>query len=1138
MKNHTHRPIFASALLTLAALMPLSLPVVAQQGRGTIAGLVTDTSGAAVAGAQVKVTNVGTNQSFSAETTSEGLYQAPNLAVGEYTVSVEKAGFRRVNRTGLQLQVDQRAQVDIRLEVGQVTESIEVSSEAVLVDTSNTSIGKVVDRKRVSELPLNGRNALALTLLTPSVKSNAGPTSSGFADRGIQLSSISINGGPNAMNGQLLDGGNNIQSYIGEVAINPGVDSVEEFKVQSGGMSAEYGFTAGGVINMVTRSGTNQLHGSVYEFLRNDALDARNTFASTKPPFRYNQFGASVGGPVIKDRTFFFGNWEEYRYRRSQVRIGSFPTVGQRGGNFGDLRNAQGALIQLFDPFSTQGSGTGVTRTPYPGNVIPASQIDPVARAINEFYPIPNRTPATETERITNTNNFQTNASEIQSMRQYTLKGDHRFTNANSLFFRYSFFNHKTDNGAGGATIYPNEVVSKRDDDLKNFNAVLSDTHVVSPTIVNELRIGATRGYFPFVVRSFGGGWPQKLGLPSIVPADTFPAINNGLTGFNTGTAGLRGSLNWQFLDQVNIVRGAHSLKLGFDLRLLQGHNLQRGAPSGSYTFASGLTANPLTPAGTGNGYATFLVGAVSGASVTTHVGESQVSHSISGYVQDDWKISRRLTLNMGLRYDYQSQAVERNNGATNFDPFCQLPNGLAGCTVFAGVDGQPRTWRNEDYSNIGPRLGMAFDVFGNTKTILRAAYGMMYPSQMWRENYANANGFAQTSTSYPQSDINRPSFLLRQGFPSAPIPPQGRALGAAAFLGQGVAYDEEDGNIPRIQQFTISLQQQVWKSWLFEASYAGNLGRGLTAGSYDLNQLDPAFLSLGQSLTQQVPNPNAGRVPGALGNATITREQSLRPFPHYTGISVRNPRLGSYNSHLLLLSAEKRLSRGLTFLVSFTGGKVISDSIQTPVNFGPIEQASVVGYQNGKYNRAAERSVDPSDVAQRATVSLVYELPFGRGQQGWNRLIGGWQVNTIGILQTGIPLLVSGANNQRASRPNSTGTSPKLENPTAQRWFDTTAFVNPAPFTFGNLGRTIPDVRTPGTSNWDLSFIKNTRITERFNLQFRTEMFNFLNHVNLGAPNTGFSPGPNGLNQSGAFGVITSARDARTIQMSLKLSF
>ena len=1122
-----------SLFLTLTALL------LGQQGRGTILGQVSDSTGASVPGAQVTVTSVSTNQSFQTETTSEGLYLAPNLAVGEYNVSVEKAGFRRSVRSGVLLQVDQRAQVDIRMDVGQVAETVEVKGEAPLVDTSSTSIGKVVDQRRVSELPLNGRSALALTLLTPSVKSNAGSTASGFADRGIQLSSISINGGPNAMNGQLLDGGNNIQSYIGEVAINPGVDSVEEFKVQSGAMSAEYGFTAGGIINMVTRSGTNQIHGSLYEFLRNDALDARNTFSAVKPPFRYNQFGASAGGPVIKDRTFFFGNWEEYRYRRSQSRIGTFPTVGQREGNFSDLRDTQGRLIPIYDPYSTQGSGASVTRQLFAGNIIPASMLDPVAKNINQFYPIPNRTP---TDPFTNANNFQHLSSEIQSMRQYTIKADHRFSNVNSMFGRYSFFNHKTDNGAGGATVYPNEVVAKRDDDLKNWNAVLSDTHVFSPSVVNEFRVGATRGYFPFVVRSFGGDWPAKLGLPSIVPPDTVPVINNGLTGFNTGTAGLRGSLNWQFLDQVNVIRGAHSLKIGFDLRLLQGHNLQRGSPSGNYTFNAGLTGNPITPAGTGSAYASFLLGAVQNASVTTHVGESQVSHTISGFIQDDWKLTRRLTLNLGLRYDFQSQPVERNNGATNFDPGCRLPNGLLGCTVFANVDGQPANWRKEDLTNFGPRVGFALDVFGNTRTVLRGGYGILYPSQMWRENYPSANGFAQTSTSYPQADPNRPAFQLRQGFPSAPVLPQGRALGAAAFLGQSVFYDETDGSMPRSQQFSLSIQQQFSGNWLVEASYAGNLGRGFTAGSYDLNQLDPQYLSLGQALQQQVPNPYAGQVPGALGNATISREQSLKPFPYYNAINVRNPRLGSYNSHLLLMSAEKRMSRGLTFLFSYTAGKVISDSLATPVNFGPIEQASIVTYQNGKYNRRAERAVDPTDVSKRATVSLLYELPFGRGQQGWSRLIGGWQINTIGIMQTGIPLNVTGANNQRATRPDSTGVSAKLDNPTAARWFDTTQFINPAPFTFGNISRTLPDVRAPGTVNWDLSFIKNTRITERTNLQFRAEMFNFLNHVNLGqplaTPNLVFSPGPDGRNQSGTFGTITSARDARTIQMALKLSF
>ncbi len=1121
-------------IILVLACVATSLVLLAQQGRGTIQGVVTDQTGAIAGGVAVKVTNIDTNVTVNTQTNGEGYFLATNLNVGSYSVSAERAGFRKALRTGIVLQVDQRAQIDFRLELGQVAETVEVKAEAPLLDTGNSAVGKVIDNRRVLELPLNGRSALALTLLTPSVKSNAGPTNSGFGDRGIQLSSISINGGPNSMNSQLLDGSNNIQSYIGEVAINPGVDAVEEFKVQSGSLSAEYGFSAGGVINMVTKSGTNQFHGTAYEFLRNDKVDARNTFAATKPPFRYNQFGASAGGRMIRDKTFFFGNWERYYYRRAAAQVGSYPTPLQHGGNFSDLFDNSGKLIPIYDPATTSTNAAGQpTRELFPGNLIPANRIDPVAAKINDFYPLPNRTP---TNTFTNANNYGRLSGEARFSQQLTLKGDHRVSEKNSMFGRYSFFNHQTDNGNG---INPNDVVTKRDDNLKNWNIVLSDTHTFTPTIINESRIGVTRGYFPFIVRSFGGGWPAKLGLPSIVPADTFPAISNGLPGFNTGTAGVRGSVNWQFLDSVTMVLGAHTVKLGVDFRTLQGNNLQRAAPSGSYTFAAGLTGNPTAPAGTGSSYATFLLGAVSSANVTTHVGESQRSHSLSGFVQDDWKITRRLTLNLGLRYDYQAQTVENKNGTTNFDLGCKLPNGLSGCTVYAGTAGQARTFRDPDYKNLGPRIGFAWDVFGTSRTVIRGGYGLIFPSQMWRENYGNAAGFAQTSTGYVQSNPNLPAFALKIGFPSPPIQPLGQALGAQPFLGQGVAIDEKNGNTPKSNQIAFSVQQQIKGKWLIDAGYSGNIGTGFTAGSYDFNQLDDQFLSQGAALRQQVPNPFAGLVPGALGAATISRLQALKPYPYYSGISIRNPRLGAYNSHLFLLSVEKRMSKGFTVLFSFTGGKVISDSLANPVNFGPVEQVNQIGYQDGKFNRKLERAVDPTDVSKRGVVSLLYELPFGKGAGLANRLIGGWQVNSIGIMQTGLPILIGGANNFLANRPNSTGTSANLNGSgTALRWFDTDQFVNPADYTYGTIGRVLPDVRGPGTVNWDLSLIKNTRIKERYNLQFRAEAFNFLNHVNLGIPNGSFSPGSTGKNISGSFGTITTARDARNIQFGLKFIF
>jgi hypothetical protein len=1141
-----------TCLLTLA----LSVFALAQQGRGTMLGTVTDASGAVVPGATVTITNTATNVATTAVTNESGNYVTPNLQVGAYSVTATKSGFKKALRSGITLEVDQRAEINLTLETGAVNEVIEVTSQAPLVDTTTATFGKVIESRRVTDLPVNGRNALSLVLLAPSVQSGAGPTASGFGDRGTQVSLIRINGSPLATNNFVVDGLSSTNVYVPDVNINPNVDAVQEFKVQTNTMSAEYGFTLGGVVNLVTKAGTNKYQGTLYHFLRNNALDA-NSWANNRasralPPLRYNQFGGTIGGPVRlpkkifgplggfdgRDRTFFFYNYEGYKFTTSSTGFLTVPTEAFRKGDFSNLRNAQGGLILIYDPATTRANpaqaGTFL-RDPFPGNIIPTNRIDPVSQNILRFYPLPNRTPD---NALTNLNNYFGVVSNKRDLNQHTARFDHRLSERNSFSARYVFYRQFTDNGT--ANLYPDPTIRRRTDPFRGHNTVLSDIHNFTPTLIHEIRVGASRQIFDFKVASAGGGWPQQLGLPSNVPADTFPQIGNGLPGFNTGTVGVRGGVTWQLFDSLTWLRGNHSMKFGTEMRLIQANNLQKGVPSGNFVFPTTLTDNaaPIAAnrAGTGNQFATFLLGAVGNANITTHLGESEVGKAYGFYFNDEWKVRRRLSLSLGLRYDYQQQPYERRCGTSSFNPTAINPtNNLPGRTEYACVN-YGRTTAENDANDFAPRLGFALDVFGNQKTVVRGGYAIFYPSlfSLYVFNFDATNGFASTATVYapPNGNALLPAFQFRNGFPTTPTQPLGAALGPNLFATSSASFREKISRTPMSQQWNLSFQQQLPGGFLFEAAYSANRGTHLLAGDYDLNQADPEKVrqfGLAGTLNNQVANPFAGKVPGPFGGTTIAQSQLLRPYPYVGAITVRAPHLGNSMYHALLATAEKRFSKGFTLLGSYTWGKLISDSIVNPINFVATEGANEFGYQNGLYNRRAERSEDPSNVPHRFVLSGLWELPIGKGRKlnvdnaVLNQIIGGWQLNTITTLVMGTPLIVRGANNNgTANRPNLFGKTqrasgfvdPLLNNPPEDRgilWLNPTGFLNPFGVndelinTFGNAPRAISSVRNPGAFISDLSLFKSFRLSEKVKLQFRVEAFNFLNHTNLLAPNLTF---------------------------------
>ena len=1150
--------------MLLTALLLCSTYGEAQTSLATVTGTITDQSGAGLADARVTVTNTGTNLAYSRNSMSTGTYVIPQLPIGPYRLEVSVPGFKTFQQSGIVLEVAQRLRIDVQLEIGNVSESISVIAEIPRIQTEDSSVGAVVESRRIEELPLNGRHVFNLVKMVAGVQPRDDNTD-GFAEISNQgFSQMRVNGGPGYGNQFFLDGAVNSAPVHNEIAVVPMADSVEEFRVETSSLKAEYGQTSGGIINAVTKSGTNELRGSLYEFLRNDALDARNSRATQPDPrtgrlkqvLRYNQFGGTVGGPVFvpkfydgRNRTFFFVGYEQWRWRSTgNPRIGSVAAPEFRTGNFSNLRDGDGNSIPLFDPSSTRvnPAGGGFVRDPIPNNIIPNSRIDPLSARVLQFHPMPNATP---TYPYTFANNFVAlfPSSTHQGVR--TSRVDHRFTEHDSLFFRLSSTrNTRRDRGWGLEEADP----VARNDQRDNHSAIINYTKVVTPSAVNDLRMAVSRQWLPFLHPSFDQGWPAELGYPAQIPQDQFPPVVLGSGLLNIGQAafsgGLRAQQYVQIVNSLSIVKGNHAIKTGFDLRWSRLSFINRVNPSGRFDFGPGLTGNPQAPPNTGYGLATFLLGEVGGGNLGIRPFFQFRSLPLGAYIQDDWKVARNFTVNLGLRYDVAFGPTELHDRYSNFLPFeTSSVTGMPGVLNYAGVDGFPREFVNLDRNNFGPRIGFAWDPFSDGKTAIRAGYGLIYTiAEIGNTGGDNANafGFSVDTPFQGPAGIPAKAFQFSDG-PDVLLQPQGAAGGPSPFRGFGVRFQQRDVETPYMQQWNFTIQRALWAGWTVSGIYSGSRGVKLFGGNYNLNQLDPRFFELGFGLQDQVANPFFGQIAsGPLASQNVQRQRLLVAFPDYQTVQTFGANNASSSFHSFQLFLEKRFSGGLSAFITYTGSKLISDNLALQ---GAGNAAGLGDFRLGAFNRRLEKALDQDDVSRRLVGSGVAELPWGRGRRFGadmprvlDAVIGGWQLNTITTLQNGRPLLVRGANNFTGINYPDLISDPTL--PSGQRdqngWFDTDAFRNPANFVVGNAPRTLPRTRGPGLVDVAFSIFKTYSFLERFKLQARWEMFNALNFVNLDNPNTSFSPNAQGVNTNANFGRIFTARDARRMQVGLRLTF
>jgi hypothetical protein len=1141
---------------------------------GSLAGTLTDSAGAAIPGATVVLIHEGTSEQREISTDAEGFYQFVNLHPAMYRLEATAAGFKRFLRSGITIAVNQSARIDVQMEIGAVTESIEVQADTPLLEPQTSSLGQVVDERKVRDLPLNGRNPLALVALVPSVIPQSGSQRAPAGQNFFAWGNFQIGGGTTNQSQSYLDGAPLNINYGNLLALVPTQDSIAEFKVQTNSLSAEFGRTAGGVINMATRSGTNRFSGTVYEFLRNRSLNA-NTFISNRaglerPPFVQNQYGAAATGPIVKDKLFFMANWEGYRQRVGRSLVLTVPTEAMRAGNFSNFRDARGNVIPIYDPYSVCGrlgnsacardanSNEIVTRQPFAGNIIPANRLNPASVAYSKAWALPNAPGAP----FTGVGNFVTNISAGANADWFTYRSDFNLSTKQRIFGRYSLWKSLTlEIDPFGSNAYPTELVQGSPEEFTTQQALIADTYSFSPNTILEVRASWLRQFYNRYSSSHGFdlttlGWPSFMNEQ--VTARFLPAVTvQGLTSFsnNTGSFIEGRTEDRNLAGTLTHTRGAHTLKAGGEIRIGPFNYLQLAGATGNFSFTNVFTANnPFNPSG-GAGFASFMLGTAVSASipVAQPVSAQQIYRAL--YFQDDWRITPRFTLNLGLRYDLAGPWSERYDRLSLFLP--DAPSPLAQRVnlplrgEFALVNSADRPSRNAldtDKKMFSPRIGFAFQM--TPKTVLRAGYGIFYiPNQVAFSNSPHSDTVNSFGNAFIGTlDNVTPNNLFSNPYPNGLIRPSGHDPNFEERL-WGFSPSSILSNNPSgyMQQWNFNAQRELPWGLYIDAAYAGSKGTHLPISGYQINQLPDQYLSLGPQLSQLVPNPFYGVVnQGGLVAPMVTRGQLLRPYPQFTGLALQPLTIGTSIYHSFQLKAQRRFAGGASLLVAYTNAKLITAGSDTHTGWLETDGGSA-GFQNFN-NFREERSVSSFDVPQRLVASFALDLPVGRGKRylsgisgAADKIVSGWGFEGIATFQSGMPLHITATPNTTGSlggglRPNSTGQDAALSGSAQsrlERWFDIAAFTRPAPFTFGNLSRNIASVRSHGTNNWDLAFFKNTPIARegQMRLQFRAELFNLFNRVQFGFPGQVLG-NPN-------FGIVNSqVNEPRLLQLALRFSW